>query len=483
MFRQKNSQFMDDFTIRQIPSRNPNIVGSSVLEDEALVGKADQQLARARDEPRGVHNRLYRTIFDLPQIDHTYKQEPVQPIEKNNDNLIRADHLAYSAELEAGDRDIKRLVAANRYLQDGNIELAELVLDRKLSQDEIGNLRVNIDEYQRKELLPYIKSWSGPDKYVRFDPKDISLSKEYLNPIVDAVMRRVAPGGGGGGGGYPPPPPPPPSGSSGELPEPLPSGELPPPPPSEESGFDMKEPPFYSRPESSYVDPFNWNDVKIKGDFTPVEIAEFNKHKIYPDAILRPRALKKDKVLIPLATVMGLDLAGVSSREAIAEVIIRNIIPRFLKIYPKNPKLREQARLRGIPLPPIPASDASAPSRRVRAPIADPGDDFPISRITVVPRDSSSRPADYLPRPGDDEKKEDGKQLGEGVKKKKKPLFALNSKRLKDRISVIIGEMKAGNDSSKMKQELSQSLDAGIDLGVVSKKMRTMLTKKYISKR
>jgi hypothetical protein len=130
---------------QDFPSRNPNVTYSDVLAGQALSGATDQSYARHKEEDRFTSEKLgYKSIFDTvpstQQIEHPVgiANGMAWPIQAVNDQLISAEGQRRYADGQLAQSEIAALITSTRAIREGNLSLAEEILRRPVTQEDIA---------------------------------------------------------------------------------------------------------------------------------------------------------------------------------------------------------------------------------------------------------------------------------------------------------------------------------------------------------
>lgn len=170
----------------RIPSKNPNTTNTYDIQEEAVYDNAQDKLAVERESNQFDMRKLgFKSIFDtvpdtvgLPSVTAGVKQglsagETIG-FGKRNPNYTTAEDINYQAQNDKATQDIIKMSAINRALQDKNYPLAEMLLGRPITQDDLKVVTSGV----------FYKS-NAPQGviYKSFDVRDVVSLQSYLKSL------------------------------------------------------------------------------------------------------------------------------------------------------------------------------------------------------------------------------------------------------------------------------------------------------------
>lgn len=170
----------------QMMSKNPNLTTTYDIREEAYYGEAEERLAEEKQYDRFQTSKLgFKSIFDqvpevtgLPSVTAGVKVTQADGIangyNKRNPNYIGIEQINYVNQGLQAEQEITKMSAINRAIREKNFQLAEMLLGRPLTQDDLKVVTSGV----------YYKS-NAPQGviYKTFNIQDVTSLTAYLQSL------------------------------------------------------------------------------------------------------------------------------------------------------------------------------------------------------------------------------------------------------------------------------------------------------------
>jgi hypothetical protein len=426
-----------------LPSRNPNYIRSQDLYQDVVYDRADDSYRQHHEEYEYNKSKLgYPSIFDQVPANPSSLPHPVtrkdgeaSHLPMNNPNYIGASGLAYENGGLIANEEIHKLFAVNAAIKRNNLGLAELLLGRKVTPEEIA--QVNKDGYI-KQPTPY-----GTMNKV-FEVKDVEAIGNYTQQLDELGI------------GYK----------------------------TKTIGDKVY---IVSNPNSIESDTPTSTPTP-NPESTEDAISVLSKYGIRQGRTSAVNTLKK-QVIVDLFNAFG---------EKIDPTLNHIILKNLLKEYIQRPEIYDRLQ-KSKPGSRVTFAKSSKDEKLTNSEDSDDSSSSTSSEFVTPRRTKKTpkkgepfEPVTDTPNPYqilgyEDESEEE--TTGSGLSNKKKKagskmkrimLSGSTIKQLQNLKGVYMGEIDAGNDSKELKQDLAYILQTLYDKHYLSKMMFNKITKKYI---
>jgi len=141
--------------------KNPNMISIDEIGNQYNFDSSQSDLRKKKmDIARDSFKYPYQSIFDnpntfnttdaTPRVNLNLSSKPFQKTSKINPDMVNSYDITKVYKQQKTNDEINKIIQAQRALNNQNPSLAELILDRKLTKDEMTYNKINIKDEDKK---------------------------------------------------------------------------------------------------------------------------------------------------------------------------------------------------------------------------------------------------------------------------------------------------------------------------------------------